>query len=132
MQMTTMISSAQIHVGESPRPELTLVLNVNPAQKPALIPNIMLHLVHPVGCGTLRNILPHIRSFREFLSLRHPGNETLQMADDVLIDTIERSGIDLGKLELLIAQQLEDIQNFSGHFLTDACTSRWRLTYSNL
>lgn len=38
------------------------------------------------------------------------------MADDVLIDMIERSGIDLGKLEPLIAQQLEDIQNLSGQF----------------
>jgi hypothetical protein len=80
----------------------------------------MLHLVHPVGCGTLRNILPHIRSFRAFLSSRQPTNEVLQMADDVLIDMIERSGIDLGKLEPLIAQQMEDIQSFPGHFHVDA------------
>lgn len=54
------------------------------------------------------------------------------MADDVLIDTIERSGIDLGKLEPLMAQQLEDIQSFSGHSHSDAFTSRWRLTRSGL
>ena len=83
----------------------------------------MLHLVHPVGCGTLRSILPHIRSFRAFLSTRHPAIEVLQMADDVLIDMIERSGIDLGKLEPLIVQQLEDIQNFSGYFYADAFAS---------
>lgn len=45
------------------------------------------------------------------------------MADDVLIDMIERSGIDLGKLEPLIVQQLEDIQNFSGYFYADAFAS---------
>ena len=38
------------------------------------------------------------------------------MADDVLIDMIERSGIDLGKLEPLIAQQYEDIQSIPGHY----------------
>jgi len=42
-------------------------------------------------------------------------NEVLQMADDVLIDMIERSGIDLSKLESLIVQQYEDIQSFPGH-----------------
>lgn len=74
-----------------------------------------MHLVHPLGCGTLRNILPHIRSFRAFLSSRHLTNEVLQMADDVLIDMIERSGIDLGKLEPLIAQQFENIQSIPGY-----------------
>jgi hypothetical protein len=103
---------------------MTLALNKSPAQKPAHIPNIMLHLVHPVGCGTLRNILPHIRSFRAFLASRHPTNNVLQMADDVLIDLIERSGIDLGKLEPLIAQQLEDIKHFSGNFHAGAFVSR--------
>lgn len=38
------------------------------------------------------------------------------MADDVLIDMIDRSGIDLGKLEPLIAQQYEDIQSLPGHY----------------
>ena len=99
----------------TPGPELTLGLNNNPAQKQPPIPNIMLHLVHPVGCATLRNILPHIRLFRTFLSSRPPSSEVLQMADDVLIDMIERSGIDLSKLEPLITQQMEDIQSFSGH-----------------
>jgi len=37
------------------------------------------------------------------------------MADDVLIDMMERSGIDLGKLESLIAQQYENIQSLPGH-----------------
>lgn len=73
-----------------------------------------MHLIHPLGCGTLRNILPHIRSFRAFLSSRHLTSEALQMADDVLIDMIERSGIDLGKLEPLIAQQLENINSIPG------------------
>ena len=72
----------------------------------------------------MRSILPYIRSFRAFLSSRPPANELLQMADDVLIDTIERSGIDLGKLEPLIAQQLEEVQRFSGHFHADALPSR--------
>ena len=42
------------------------------------------------------------------------------MADDVLIDMIERSGIDLIKLEPLIAQQYEDIQNSPGNYHADA------------
>jgi len=41
------------------------------------------------------------------------------MADDVLIDMIERSGIDLIKLEPLIAQQYEDIQNLPGDYRAD-------------
>ena len=93
--------------------ELTLVLTMPVVPKPAPIPNILLHLIHPLGCGTLRNTLPHIRSFRAFLG-RHLTNEVLQIADDVLIDMIERSGIDLIKLEPLIAQQYEDIQNLPG------------------
>jgi len=47
-------------------------------------------------------------------------NEVLQMADDVLIDMIERSGIDLSKLESLIGQQYEDIQNLPGHYHANA------------
>ena len=80
----------------------------------------MLHLVHPLGCATLGRILPHIKSFRAFLSSRHPTNEVLQMADDVLIDMIQRSGIDLGKLEPLIVQQLEDIKSFPGYYHVNA------------
>jgi len=78
----------------------------------------MLHLVHPLGCGALKNILPLIRSFRTFLNSQHHANEFLQMADDVLIDMIERSGIDLGKLEPLIAQQYEDVQSFPSRYHT--------------
>ena len=117
-----MTSSAQLPVGKlhaflSPScrwysPKLA-------APKPAQIPNILLHLIHPLGCGTLRNTLPYIRSFRTFLSSRHLTNEVLQMADDVLIDMIERSGIDLIKLEPLIAQQYEDIQNLPGNYRAD-------------
>lgn len=91
-----------------------------------------MHLVHPVGCATLRNILPHIRSFRAFLSSRHLTSEALQMANDVLIDMIERSGIDLGKLEPLIAQQFENIQNIPGYYHIAAFLLRWGLTYLNL
>lgn len=36
------------------------------------------------------------------------------MANDVLIDMIERSGIDLNKLEPLIIQHCEDFQNLPG------------------
>jgi len=41
------------------------------------------------------------------------------MADDVLINMIERSGIDLIKLEPLISQQYEDIQNSPGDYCAD-------------
>lgn len=42
------------------------------------------------------------------------------MADDVLIDMMERSGIDLGKLEPLIVQQFEGIQGLTGHCRAEA------------
>jgi len=45
------------------------------------------------------------------------------MADDVLIDMIERSGIDLGKLEPLITQQYEDIQTLPGNYYVDLFAS---------
>jgi hypothetical protein len=46
------------------------------------------------------------------------------MADDVLIDMIERSGIDLNKLEPLIAQQYEDIQSLPGYCHADVFALR--------
>jgi len=46
------------------------------------------------------------------------------MADDVLIDMIERSGIDLSKLEPLITQQYEDIQSLPGQCHADVSALR--------
>ena len=88
----------------------------------------MLHLVHPLGCGTLKNTLPYIRTFRAFISSRCLVHEAFQMADDVLIDMIERSGIDLAKLEPLIAQQYDDIQNFPGQRRVHTLNTNLRLT----
>lgn len=53
------------------------------------------------------------------------------MADDVLIDMIERSGIDLGKLEPLIAQQYEDVQNLPGNCHVGQFATSQSLIYSN-
>ena len=53
----------------------------------------------------------------------------LQMADDVLMDMIERSGIDLSKLEPLISQQAEDTQKYPGHHRAHPFTPSFLLIY---
>ncbi|KAF8910993.1 hypothetical protein CPB84DRAFT_1701767 [Gymnopilus junonius] len=77
----------------------------------ALAPPILLTLCHPFSFHSLFVALKHVKDFRSFLGSLPAGSENSQVAQSLLVDAVDCSGIDLGSLiSLLEEHYLASIQ----------------------
>ncbi|KAJ3490206.1 hypothetical protein NLI96_g1591 [Meripilus lineatus] len=77
------------------------------ASSPPLANPIFLHLTHPYLVKCLQIALKHVTGFFDFLKEMNPRGENAQIARDVLVDTIDSSGIDLQVLVPLFDEFME-------------------------
>lgn len=72
---------------------------------------ILLTLCHPFSFYNLFVALKHVKDFRSFLGSLPAGSENSQAAQNVLVDAVDCSGIDLRSLiSLLEEHYLDSIQ----------------------
>ena len=60
--------------------------------------SIFLHLLHPLALLGLQEAIGHVKRFRDELDNLSPKRENSQMAKDVLMDTVDSSGVDINAL----------------------------------
>ncbi|KAF8892522.1 hypothetical protein BD779DRAFT_1670216 [Infundibulicybe gibba] len=69
----------------------------NPLDSP-----IFLHLIHPYGLGNFTTVLKYIQHFRNHVGSFNPPGEGAHIARDILVDLVDRSGIDFSALGELL------------------------------
>lgn len=75
---------------------------------------IFLHLAHPYAVRCLLVALTYVKGFRDFLSGLSPRGESAQIAKDVLLDSVDSSGIDLNALIPILEGTLESATKLGG------------------
>jgi len=71
---------------------------------------ILLHLAHPFTLQNLVAALKHTKAIRGYIGSLPAGGENPQMAQRVLVDTVDCSGIDFGALISLLEESLTPVQ----------------------
>ncbi|KAJ7581322.1 hypothetical protein C8J56DRAFT_262447 [Mycena floridula] len=71
---------------------------------------VLLHLCHPEALRNLKFAVGHVHHFRNHLKSLMAGGENAQIARDVLVDTVDCSGVDLGVLETLLASFMDEVK----------------------
>lgn len=79
----------------------------------------MLHLVQPYALGCLCQALQHVVLLYDCLRVKRAKEENTQIAKDVFLDLIERSGINLKGLVSLLSKSLQDSASISCEFAHD-------------
>ncbi|KDR81679.1 hypothetical protein GALMADRAFT_239795 [Galerina marginata CBS 339.88] len=72
---------------------------------------ILLHLCHPFSLQNVFSALRHVKAFRFFLGSLPAGSEHSQIAQTMLVDAVDSSGVDLGNLISLLEEYLEPLRN---------------------
>lgn len=76
-----------------------------------------MHLLHPFALRHLTEAVAHVKRFRETVNPLPPKGENSQIAKDVLIDTVDASGVDLNIL-LPLLEEFKGMVKISGMFST--------------
>lgn len=63
-----------------------------------------MHILHPLVLNNLRDAIGHVRRFRDELDPLPPKGENSQIAKDVLMDTVNSSGVNLDALLPLLEE----------------------------
>ncbi|KAJ3517171.1 hypothetical protein NLJ89_g668 [Agrocybe chaxingu] len=96
--MKACVLSSNVKVAKSPvkmeEPEPTVLLD--PTQ--LLTAPILLHLAHPFALQNLLVALKHVKAFRTYLGSLPAGGENPKMAQTILIDAVDSSGVDFAEL----------------------------------
>ncbi|KAF9484725.1 hypothetical protein BDN70DRAFT_872266 [Pholiota conissans] len=71
---------------------------------------ILLHLAHPFALQNFISALRHVQTFRTFLGSLPAGGKHAKMAQAVLIDAVDCSGVDFGGLISLLDENLATAQ----------------------
>ncbi|KAH9484366.1 hypothetical protein JR316_0003847 [Psilocybe cubensis] len=71
---------------------------------------ILLNLCHPFALRNFISSLNHVKSFREFLAALPAGSGNAQIAQSVLVDSVDYSGVEFGRLVPLLQESLESAQ----------------------
>jgi len=71
---------------------------------------ILLHLVHPFVFRIVLDTLHHVKAFRMFLGSLPAGSEISQIAQALLIDVVDCSGVDFASLTSLLEETFESRQ----------------------
>jgi hypothetical protein len=79
----------------------------------------LLHLVQPYALGCLCQALKHVVLLYDCLRVKRAKEENTQIAKDVFLDLVERSGINLKGLASLLSESLQDSASISGQFSFD-------------
>lgn len=75
---------------------------------------VLLHVSHPFCLGSLITALGHVRALRSFLGSLPAGSENAKMAQTLLLDTVDCSGVDFEGLIPLLQTHLEAVQKLDG------------------
>ncbi|TFK42513.1 hypothetical protein BDQ12DRAFT_676334 [Crucibulum laeve] len=95
------------------------------ATKKMLESPILLTLIHPYAVQNVLTALRHVRQFRSFLGSLPAGGENAHIAKDVLIDLVDRSGVDFTALSNL----LEEVVKASKMLDAQECRKALTLCY---
>ncbi|KAH8120279.1 hypothetical protein DFH11DRAFT_48421 [Phellopilus nigrolimitatus] len=68
------------------------------------------HLIHPYALDNVYFFLQHVRRFRAFLGSHAKAEEHYKMAREVLVDTIDSSGIALDALDKVIIEIRDEVK----------------------
>jgi len=71
---------------------------------------ILLHLIHPFVFRVVLDTLHHVQAFRVFLGSLPAGSETSQIAQALLIDAVDCSGVDFASLASLLEEHFKSRQ----------------------
>jgi len=71
---------------------------------------ILLHLVHPFVFRIVLDMLRHLKAFRTFLGSLPAGSESSQIAQALLVDAVDCSGVYFTGLISLFEETLESRQ----------------------
>jgi hypothetical protein len=85
-----------------------------------------LTLVHPQGFQSLIASLRAVHRFRKQIGSTTASGENAQIAREVLIDTVDSSGVDIGAIVTLLESFSGDVANLDGMFaqLVTACDAK--------
>ncbi|CAA7271639.1 unnamed protein product [Cyclocybe aegerita] len=106
--MKACVLSSNVKVAKSPvkteEPESTVLLDATQLTAP-----ILLHLAHPFALQNLLIALRHVKAFRTYLGSLPAGGENPKMAQTILIDTVDSSGVDFAELITALEEALPAI-----------------------
>ncbi|KAF8965263.1 hypothetical protein BDZ97DRAFT_1918412 [Flammula alnicola] len=71
---------------------------------------ILLHLAHPFALQNLIAALQHVKAFRTYVGSLPAGGENAKIAQFVLVDTVDSSGVDFGGLISLLEENFDSTQ----------------------
>lgn len=87
-----------------------LIIACSALSESTLTMPILLHLVHPFVFRIVLDTLHHVKAFRMFLGSLPAGSEISQIAQALLIDAVDRSGVDFASLTSLLEETFESRQ----------------------
>lgn len=98
----------------------------------------LLHLVHPFALQNLTTALKHVRRYHQYLKSASARVEKSQIAKDLLVDTIECSGLNLEGLEVILDTSIPSVEALPRTFpvytflyLSSDGERSWRLSCSS-
>ncbi len=71
---------------------------------------ILLHLCHPFALQNLIKALEHVKALRSYIGSLPAGGEHAKVAQVVLVDAVDCSGVNFGDLLLLLGESFESAQ----------------------
>jgi hypothetical protein len=84
---------------------------------------LLICLVHPAALTILQRAIGHVKLFRLYLGSQTANVENAQIAKDILIDTVDFSGVDLPKLESILGEAINDSKDINCQWLSISLTS---------
>lgn len=83
---------------------------------PSLYASDLFHLAHPFALQNLIVALKHINALRSYIGSLPAGGDNPQMAQLVLVDTVDSCGINFGCLITLLEENLPTVKTFDRRF----------------
>ncbi|TFY83710.1 hypothetical protein EWM64_g293 [Hericium alpestre] len=80
------------------------------------VPPVFLHLLHPLAFRHLMSSLVAVKRFHDYLKRLNASAENAQIAKNVLLDTVQCSGLKMKELESSLLSVAEDINKLNGSF----------------
>jgi hypothetical protein len=59
-------------------------------------------------------VLTHVKNFRRFLGGLTPGGENAHIAKDILVDLVDRSGLNIEAINSLLGECIKNAEPISG------------------
>jgi hypothetical protein len=74
---------------------------------------LLICFVHHAALTILQRAIGHVKRFRLYLGSQTASVENAQIAKDILIDTVDFSGVDLPKLESILGEAINDSKDIN-------------------